>query len=307
MTTEDGSSNTSSADSSGTSEGDSTTSGSPSNCSGTCAPAIPVGWTGPVKVGGNAIDCNGGFADPAGAFFVDFDPGEDACTCECSPVDPSCAATVEVQVWGDGGCAGPPDYTFDLGTDACASLGDMFPPELDDKGGATPLSMDFFTIGPVVIEGGTCEGVASFNEGGFGDSVQLCAPTAEPSMCDDGGPCIADNTDVCVWQEGEHDCPDGYGIATVGFSGSDDARECGDCDCGTPEGICDSSIVLQTAECGGGAPISNDDCVNSGAAAIENATYDQGESTVSCGGGDGTAPLTGSVEATGPVTICCAR
>jgi hypothetical protein len=287
--------------------GSSTTTGSPtgpSSCSGTCAPEVPAGWTGPVKVGNNAVDCNGGFADPAGAFFTDFDPGEKECMCDCQAGDAACADTVEVQVYGDTGCVGEPDYTFDLGMTACTPFEGPFPPALDDMGGAATLSMDFFTIGPVVVDG-ACEGTAMFNEGGFLDSVQLCAPTAEPSLCDDGGPCIADNSDVCVWQEGEQECPDGYPVATLGYSGSNDERECGACDCGTASGVCDSSIALQTDACGAGTTVTNADCINSGAGAITAATYDPGTALFECSGGTGTAPISGTVEPTDPITICC--
>ncbi len=292
--------------SSETSDGPPGTTNDTNQCTGTCAAAIPGGWTGPVKAGDNAIDCNGGFADPAGAFFTDFDPGETACTCDCQPIDAACADTVEVQVWGEGGCGGAPDFTVDIGTTACTPIEGPFPAELDDEGATSALSMDFVTIGPVLIESGTCDGVGSFNEGGFADSVQLCAPTAEPSMCEDGGLCIADNTDVCVWQAGEHECPDGYPELILGFSGSDDQRTCGACDCGTPEGLCDSSITLQTQACGNGVSATNSDCEMTGNADIAAATYEPGSSTVTCGG-TGTAPLSGSVEPTGPVTICCAR
>lgn len=278
----------------------------PGLCSGTCAAVVPDNWTGPVKAGGNVVDCNGGFADPAGAFFVDFDPGEKSCTCDCQPVDAACSETVEVQVWGEGGCLGDPDFTVNIGTTACTPIDGPFPAELNDGGAASELSMDFFTIGPVAVDSGTCDGVASFNEGGFADSVQLCAPTAEPSMCEDGGPCIADNTDVCVWREGEHDCPDGYPEAILGFSGSDDQRECGACDCGTPEGICDSSMTLQTEACGDVVTATNADCEMTGNADIAAGTYDPGPATITCGG-TGTAPLTGDVEPSGPTTICCVR
>lgn len=297
------SSSSSAADEDSSSSGNFTTVG-PSSCSGTCAPPIPAGWDGPVKAGENAVDCNGGFADPAGAFFTDFDAGEDTCTCDCQPVDATCAATVEVQWFGDGGCAGTPDYVADVDATACFTFPGPFPAALDDDGAATTLSMDFVTIGPVVIDGGTCEGTGTFNEGGFTDSVQLCAPTAEPSMCEEGGPCIGDNSDTCIFQEGEHACPDGYPVAITGYSGSDDQRECGACDCGTPTGICDSSITLQTDACGPGPTVSNDDCVNTNASAITSATYDPGEATVSCGG-TGTAPISGTVEPTNPITICC--
>ncbi|MBV1860895.1 MAG: hypothetical protein KUG77_20940 [Nannocystaceae bacterium] len=283
-----------------------TTTDSPGQCTGTCAPPVPKGWTGPVKVGDNAVDCNGGFADPAGAFFTDFDPGQDSCSCDCQPVDAACADTVEVHVWGEGGCAGVPDFTVDVGTDACSPIDGPFPPVLNDDGAASELSMDFVTIGPVLVDSGTCEGVATFNEGGFADSVQLCAATAEPSMCGDGGLCIADNTDVCVWQEGEQDCPDGYPEVIVGYGGSDDQRECGACDCGTPEGLCDSSITLQTAACGDVVSATNADCEMTGNADIAAATYEPGPATITCGG-TGTAPISGTVEPTGAVTICCAR
>ncbi len=304
-TNAESSSSSSGVDGSGSST---TTTGSPtgpSSCSGTCAPPVPGGWTGPIKVGSNAVDCNGGFADPAGAFFTDFDPGEKECMCDCQAGDAACAATVEVQVFGDGGCLGDPDYTFDLGMTACTPFEEPFPATLDDAGEAATLSMDFFTIAPVLIEGTACEGTATFNEGGFLDSVQLCAPTAEPSLCDDGGPCIADNSDVCVWQEGEAECPEGYPAAITGYSGSNDERECGDCDCGTPSGICDSSIALQTDACGAGQTVTNADCINSGATAVTSATYTPGDQMLSCDGGTGTAPISGSVEPTDPVTICC--
>jgi hypothetical protein len=277
----------------------------PSNCGGTCAPPIPAGWSGPVKSVTNAIDCNGGFADPAGAFFTDFDPGEDSCSCACQPMDAACADTVEVQVWGSGGCAGDPDYVANIDTNACSPFPGPFDAALDDPDAPSTLAEDFFTIGPVVIGSGTCEGTATFNEGGFGSSIQLCAPTAEPSMCEDGGPCIGDNSDVCIWQEGEHACPDGYSAAVTAYSGSDDQRECGTCDCGTPQGICDASVQLQTDACGAGVTISNDDCTNSGNIAITAATYDPGTPAISCDGGTGTAPISGTVEPIGAVTICC--
>lgn len=305
--TSGGPSTTGSSSSSETTDTPPTTTDAPGLCSGTCAPVIPNGWTGPVKAGGNAVDCNGGFADPAGAFFTEFDPGEEDCACDCQPVDAACADTVEVQVWGEGGCAGVPDFTVEVGTTACTPIEGPFPPELSDIGAASELSMDFVTIGPVLVESGTCEGVASFNEGGFADSVQLCAPTVEPSMCEDGGPCIADNTDVCVWQDGEHDCPDGYPEVITGFSGSDDQRECGSCDCGSPEGLCDSSITLQTEACGDVVTATNSDCEMTGNADLAAATYSPGATDITCGGGTGTAPLTGSVEPTNPITICCAR
>lgn len=291
-------------------EGSSSSSGTPnptgpSSCSGTCAPPIPSGWEGPVKTGANAVDCNGGFADPAGAFFSDFDPGQEACDCDCQPVDAACAATVEVQVYGAGGCAAEPDYVANVDDTACFTFEGPFPAALDDPAAPTVLAADFFSIAPVLVEGGTCAAEGTFNKGGFNDSVQLCAPTAEPSLCDEGGPCIADNSDTCVFQEGEHECPDGYPVQTLGFSGADDQRECGECDCGTPEGLCEASLTLQTDACGAGTTITNADCLDIGNTAITSATYDPGEATITCGGGTGTAPISGTVEPTNPVTICC--
>lgn len=293
-------------------EGSSSSSGTPNptgagSCSGTCAPPIPGGWEGPVKAGANAVDCNGGFADPAGAYFTDFDPGQETCDCDCQPIDAACEATVEVQVFGEGGCAGEPDYTAEVDDTACFTFQGPFPEALDDAGAPTPLAADFVRITQVLVEGGSCAAEGSFNEGGFNDSVQLCAPTAQPSLCEEGGPCIADNSDTCIFQEGEHDCPDGYPEQTLGFSGADDQRECGECDCGTPEGICGASLSLQDAACEAGTTITIADCLDTGASAITSATFDPGEAEVTCGGGSGTAPISGTVEPTDPVTICCVR
>ena len=306
VTTEPGGSSTTDAADVSSSDGGQVTTVGPGSCSGECAPPIPSGWTGPVRVGANAVDCNGAFADPAGAFFTDFDAGEDECTCNCGPVDVTCAPTAELLIYGEGGCAGDADLTVEVSTTACNPIEGPFPASLDDAGAATTLEQDFFSIAPVLVTGGTCDGEASFNEGGFGGSVQLCGPSAEPSMCDEGGPCIQDGSNVCIWQEGEHECPEAYPAETMGFGGSMDERECGACACGEPTGICDSSIDVQFGPaCETGFTVTNADCTNSAKIAVDQATYNPGDITVECGG-SGTAPISGEVAPTNPVTICCA-
>ena len=84
----------------------------------------------------------------------------------------------------------------------------------------------------------------------FGQHGVLCDPLGE--ACEDGGTCIAGP--VCVWQEGEVECPQPFSSRTVLYEAFESkGLACDTCECGADAFHCEEATISLYAEalCGG--------------------------------------------------------
>ena len=115
------------------------------------------------------------------------------------------------------------------------------------------------------------------------------------------------DAELCIFNEGEHDCTAGdYSERSVFFAGVDDTRNCSQCECSqTPTATCTNDYSLHAeADCSGatiGDPVPGFTCMDvTGGAAIQvNFTGDPG-----CPLAVPPMPI-GEVAPTGAVTYCC--
>jgi hypothetical protein len=182
------------------------------------------------------------------------------------------------------------------------------------EGACTPISTFTAyraTAGTFSANGSTCQPQPSVNvpPATWATSVVACE-VSNPDSCSVNGSCLPDTeAPLCVWVEGDVDCPAGpYEVQVVHHQDVDDQRECSECSCGTPEGTCGGSVVLQTNGCGiqflaAGSVTVGDGCtdVNNGAnRAKYNPTNDG-----ACPASGGEA--SGQAAPAGPVTFCCTQ
>ncbi|MEM6292487.1 MAG: hypothetical protein AAGA54_14530 [Myxococcota bacterium] len=144
-------------------------------------------------------------------------------------------------------------------------------------------------------------------------STALTVCSAEvASSCGDGATCLPAAVPqagrICIWQVGDHDCPDetGYFERTLAHAGFEDNRGCEPCTCGAPSGHCQGALELYGAPgCSGDAALSVpvDDCTTDAPAAVAAQYVAQPVGAASCEPSPGTP--NGSVDWVDTTTICC--
>lgn len=196
-----------------------------------CVPAPPPGWSGPVAVQFSedmepeptcpplTTELRHGGRNPAAA-----------CSCDdCNGEDVQCDVQLE---WGANGFC-----------DAVSEWMDCQPFMGVDEG------QFWFSILAEPVAGTACTAPQP-SDPQFRTRAVLCEPQA--GSCDDGGTCHAGP--VCIWQEGEHECPGVFGQPTVlyrGVEGEDLA--CDTCNCGAGSTFCEDATISVYADpvCGG--------------------------------------------------------
>ncbi|MCA9716381.1 MAG: hypothetical protein KC468_17040 [Myxococcales bacterium] len=271
------------------------------DCAGSCEPATPDGWFGPLAARESATSlavpgCQGAFPDSVWSLYSEIDaPGACVCSCDFSPsgCGPTTAykydflsncteITNEVSIVNQACKAWNGESDGGWRVDAAPALGDCAPvvtsaletPEFTQRwsacGGATY---------------GTCDG------------GQLCVPA------------LPDGFDrLCVYQEGDVECPagSGYSERALRFSQLVDARECdvAGCGCEAPSPACATTLELSSVLCQNGKGVVGQTCdvVHQVSSYRLNAVQQEG---TGCPPASPEIPPLGDVTGQGPVTFCC--
>lgn len=272
-----------------------------------CAPVAPDGWSGPLAVRADTPDapmqdCPADYPLTEDVAFAGLSAPPFVCDCDCAaPVGAGCSSvTLRRSVESD--CS-PVTATWEVLVDACLDI---------------PAQLGAYWQAPTPdVDSGSCVAVPTVTptDAAFAERLTLCGLSAYgPEVCDDGSACVPLPTApldgrICIWQDGEHECPgDGpYTAASVYHRDRDDDRGCAACSCGDPDGTCGGVVQLVSNNtCDeflwGNVP-TNNSCFMAINQTVQAVRYDQTSVTASCAP---SAPAaTGEVVATGPITVCC--
>lgn len=282
-----------------------------------CMEGAPDGWNGPVAVHQAAFDaevrkpepppCGAAYPDPATAGFEGLLAEPAACECSCGDANgTACDNSTTLRYWGD-------DATCDQGiaqaVTVFASSCNTLPAEFDGNGNysATPViavggacaPSTEETLEPAVWswQSQACDGATIIEDAGCADD-RVCAPVPESR-----------DAAMCIWQAGEHECPDTFDTSRTLYEGIDDARGCETCSCGSPNGLCDAAFISlwNGPTClvpSAGVVGANGECDATGTATTARAaSLNSGSPTAFCVPSDPTPA--GEAVGTEPVTVCC--
>lgn len=257
-TTDDPSTGTTSVD------GEESSSGEPVTCGdgGVCIPAIPEGWSGPVAT--RTVDIDDDIPPCGGDSYTDLQvsdalsglAGADfECSCACDSDSLGCAGEATLQISdypppipaGLSPCTDP-SYVYEETIPSSAPQAVTIPMEnlrgmiLDDTapgelvGGCQPEATEVAT--PAGFESRTVAcGTFDARAEGCGDGLCVPLPTAPY------------DSPVCIWAEGDLECPAGFADRTVYSSDYTDNRGCSACTCGSPVGECTAQRIYIDAWC----------------------------------------------------------
>jgi hypothetical protein len=304
----------------GSDEVDAEVDAGPCGTSGTCVPAAPAGWTGPVLVYAGAgappacpatttVALSGGNGLVA--------PAATCTTCECDlPTSPAvtCSAPTLTMKTGSSlsGCSassancGTPQTIGTTCTEVNPSCEGMY------QGG---------TLSAPTPSAGTCSASMqspTVTPPQWTTNVELCASTATPSTCGANAVCLEAEAPssafhTCVYHAGDVACPDSTWIGKVTMSpGLTDDRGCSSCGCDAI--ACVGGVVgnyFGDATCSAVAPpltysLPQSSCVDIETDQSGVAVYVKLKTppAPSCGTPTGGTP-TGSAQANPPTTVCC--
>jgi len=281
----------------------------------TCAGAVPTGWSGPVAgtragIGETLADCSGEYASEAalvGEALIE----QGACTCSCSGnAENVLCGSASVAERPSGGCFMCPIVGTTCNSQEITSENtcQSVPGNLGD------LALLRVSLGSVT-DSGDCSSLPSVSNdltSFFASEERYCSAAAIDGTCAEAGPCVPKVSDsaftaMCIFQGGDHECPEAYPAKETRFQAIEDGRSCSACTCVGPAvgsscggavhigPSCASSFVVNTTSCltnpvetGGGttaryAPNPITDCAAEGGVEI------------------------GEIAATGQTTFCCAE
>jgi len=284
------------------------------SCSGSCLPAAPPMWVGPViaylRDGGVTLPaCSGPWGSQL-YHFDGLDAGSDArgapaqCSCSCIPPAPltsDCSGTVGA-TWHSGvACAGNIVGSDDIGTctgKPSSAVSVHFLIQSNPASGSCTAQTFTFRPQPSWALGGrVCQGSLS---GASCPSTQVCAPT------------VPAGARACIVYPGPQTaCPFPYDATSSAIqfhAAANDARQCTACGCGTPSVLCGGQFELHsTSTCTGLAGFTGDvittPCI--GVSTASAVRYTPQANSVSCPISGG-APF-GEVVETGSaaISLCC--
>lgn len=290
--------------------GDDTTTGGPSCPETHACVVVPDGWTGPVLLRESEdpkarAECPKTYPDAAAAGGADLEAEAAECGCSCGDAaGVTCALATTLHFWGsDPTCSeGTPAESFNVFTTICNALGLSIP------------SDSYFQVEPVLVEGGACAPEASLNvpPATFGRTASTCGGAELLEGCDESEVCAprAEDESLCVWQEGDEDCPDGFEERReVYHQALDDQRACNECTCGDPAGLCDNAVITMFANvCNppvSGSILASGECYpGSAIQPTQSVIFDVGDPSAFCVASSAVA--TGEATPTEPLTVCCA-
>lgn len=295
----------------GTSSGgvDATTGEAACPASHSCV-AVPPGWTGPVLLRESedpeaTPECPDGYPELEAVGGAELTAATAECGCSCGEANgTTCALATTVHYWGtDPTCSnGTPLQSYNLFTTVCNDLG------------ATLPANSYFQVEPVEVDGGSCapQQTAVVGPAVYGELASTCGGAELLEGCEGGDVCAprATGESLCVWQDGDTDCPAGFdGERTLVHRTIDDARGCTECTCDDPVGLCDTATITMFANvCN--PPISTlldttGECdLGSTGSVTRSAIFDVGLPNAFCVASPAVA--TGAATPADPVTICCA-
>lgn len=271
-----------------------------------CHGAAPADWSGPISMrnsDGAAPSCEGAFGErvleagsqPSAA-------GAECSTCSCSPSGSACAAFVDFSTGSEAGCGGS-----SCTTSVNQSCSEIMPPCLTGQSSAY--------LGTKLASGsGTCSPsnqTPKLPDVKWTKRAALCrGPDAQRGGCEMGRVCVAKpskDAKLCVYREGEHDCPaQMYTHRELYYRDVDDTRSCSACKCSGPN--CSYTwSVFNAADTSCQSPIikltSAGQCVqvNPNADKLRVGATIEGDGACSASGGESSGGVSGSE----PVTVCC--
>jgi len=283
----------------------------------TCMEEAPEGWQGPVAVHRAAFDpkdpkaeppgCGEAYPDPATAGFEGLLAEPAVCDCECAdPNGTACDTSTTMRYWADDASCGegtPQALTIFAGS--CNTLPSEFPGNghytaepLEAVGGACAPSTTE-QVEPAAWEWQTraCDGAEFIDDAGCADG-RVCAPMPE-----------SPDAMLCVWQAGDHECPDVFDSTRVLYGDVDDGRGCETCSCGAPIGLCDDATISlwNGPTClvpAAGVVGANGECDATGTGtSARAASLSGGSPNAFCVASD--PQSSGEAVGTEPVTVCC--
>lgn len=306
-TSTDDESSTGTVDESSTSTEDESSTGEMA-CTGQCV-AAPLGWNGPVVMGraseGDASCDDDVYADATITGSIGLEAPDFTCGCSCSVSEEgACDPVSSLYVHDDPQCEDPPQTVgIDIG---CNNIADQ------DTG---------YFRWSIAASGGACEAMPFTFEQPlqYDESLVACASdVVAEGACEGDEACAPSPTSgapMCWWQEGDVECPaELTGSREVVYTDpAIDTRGCSSCECGEPEVTCTAPgvvVVQENNTCSLANPIPAPIGVAPGECnLIGNArsVYWQvpGEPDTACAAAAPSEP-TGSAQAQGPVTVCCA-
>ncbi|MEM6991086.1 MAG: hypothetical protein AAF721_11330 [Myxococcota bacterium] len=294
--------------------GGSTTDGGIAECPGLCVELAPAGWQGPVATIDTDTEeedptCPEGYAVHAVEAFDDFEATDAICDCDCDEVTGALCDMLGTVVdhGASADCGGPELDSTNLANDVCVDL---------------PFPAGSFTrLEPVeILATGACFPISATElpEPTFGTRVTACEPNVMRGFsCDEveNMGCVTSTPPpplaqrMCIWREGEHDCPEdtAYIDDRILYDGFEDDRGCTECTCDSPVGVCDnaSASLYTSTNCTTGltAMMTGEGFCEPVEQATATARFVSGNPSTFCPASD--VEATGEVVPSDAVTLCC--
>ncbi len=313
----DSSGSGSDSDASSGSQGDSSSSTDSGLCPNThvCTLEAPEGWSGPVAIHSAATgdaknpeppECGRLYPNAVESGFEGLEAEAATCGCECGPANGSaCDSSTTLRYWADDAtCSETTPQAVTIFGSACNAL-----PDFEGNG--------HYTVEPLPAVGGACAPTTEsvVEPAAWADVSVACGggSVIEDAGCAEGRVCAplpeSEDAALCIWQDGEHACPDDFDTQRVLFGDFDDTRGCETCSCTAPIGLCDAATVSlwNGPTClvpAAGVVTANAECVQTGTAtSARAASLNAGSPTAFCSPSE-PAP-SGEAVGSDPVTICC--
>jgi hypothetical protein len=272
--------------------------------------ALPPGWTGPVLLRESTDpearpECPDEYPELAAVGGAELTASTPECDCSCgAPNGTTCALATTLHYWGtDPTCSnGTPLQSYNLFTTVCNDLNAVLP------------ANSYFQVEPVEVDGGSCapQQTAVVEPPIYAELASTCGSAEVLEGCEGGDVCAprASGESLCVWQDGDSECPAGFeGDRTLVHRSIDDSRACTECTCDDPVGLCDTATITMFSNvCN--PPISSildttGECdLGSAGSVTRSAIFDVGQPNAFCVASPAVA--TGTATPAEPVTICCA-
>ncbi|MEM6991425.1 MAG: hypothetical protein AAF721_13035, partial [Myxococcota bacterium] len=249
----------------GSSGGDSSGSGSTGaavECGGAnvCVGEVPDGWSGPVALrtldaGDDLPRCGGQHTDlQFDAAFSGLSGDDYTCECSCGAGSLACAGSADVLIEGPqvvttGAPCGLNAVDTQFNSTVVAGAPETFD---EDEIAFDQDELYGVTIDEVMTNvAGECEPTASQMEtpAAFAERTIGCASLEEPEgVCDGAQTCVPRPAEpfeaqLCIWADGEAECPADYPELTLYHGDFDDSRGCSECTCGAGNGSCSDPSV----------------------------------------------------------------
>jgi hypothetical protein len=272
----------------------------------TCVAGPPEGWSGPVAVMLDAAEsapppCEGDYDEDARMALHDLVGDPAICECDCAEAtDVSCESWV-VEHDVTLGCP-TPDESFDF-------LGICLNAPSEPQG-------HYWRADPAASSGGSCEasGTTDVSPAAFAGRTTLCAYAGPQDGCGPGQRCapipVAPfESAICVWQEGDLECPAALGFTEkrVAFDDFTDDRACEECTCADPVGTCSVELSFFSDSCAGRLDyaLPTDGVCRLIGSSVESINADEDSLAIEATCVPSSGVPIGAVTGTGPTTICC--